>query len=528
MENAAALPQSITLTSAAERTQVAFATSANDFLAMASLKAPFFEEKSRVAVDIVTVIDRSGSMGDQNKMGLVKETLGFMVQQLKGDDRLALIIYDEFIETPLPLTKMSAEGKRLAQSVVDAIRPRGSTDLCGGLLRGLDTIKARVGEMNKVASVLLFTDGLANHGISHTAGILQAMAGLPVASDGNNRNVQGYQNINAINPMIQSPHNPMIQAPQQMQMPQMQMQRRGQMQMPAQARMQVPAESSKPLTVTAIDLPCSVHTFGFGSDHDTNMLRAISDAGSGTYFFLKDKDDIPDAFADCLGGLLSVVGQNISIKFKSTQGIPIKKILTKFKTTVEDAQTQTVTIGDIQSEEERDILLSLDLPALPHALYDTPLLEVTLSYFNVITSQLEESYSVVSISRPSAIDEANNKVNFKLDLQRNRIATAEAMENAKKQGDAGNLTEARATINNAIAKLRASISSSDKFVQGLIHDLEKALEGLQDNSAYVSYGAQQMNTGNQMHWNQRAAQKTWSPSYETSSRSAQKANFSKH
>lgn len=27
---------------------------------------------------------------------------------------------------------------------------------------------------------------------------------------------------------------------------------------------------------------CVVNTFGYGSDHDANMLRAISDAGDGT------------------------------------------------------------------------------------------------------------------------------------------------------------------------------------------------------------------------------------------------------
>jgi len=86
----------------------------------------------RAPVDVVTVIDRSGSMSDQKKMVLVKETLGFVIKQLKAADRLGsqslefygrldvsdiiftgIVIYDEHIETVLPLTGMNAEGKVL-------------------------------------------------------------------------------------------------------------------------------------------------------------------------------------------------------------------------------------------------------------------------------------------------------------------------------------------------------------------------------------------------------------------------------
>ena len=52
-----------------------------DCWAIVSLKAPFYEPgKARAPVDIVAVIDRSGSMGGE-KMKLVKTTLQFIVDQ---------------------------------------------------------------------------------------------------------------------------------------------------------------------------------------------------------------------------------------------------------------------------------------------------------------------------------------------------------------------------------------------------------------------------------------------------------------
>ncbi len=71
---------------------------------------------------------------------------------------------------------------------------------------------------------------------------------------------------------------------------------------------------------------------------------------------------IPDAFADCLGGLLSVVGQNIDVAFEATNGVTIKKLKTKFKVTEKVAgKSYTVTVGDIQSEEEKDLLCDISL-----------------------------------------------------------------------------------------------------------------------------------------------------------------------
>lgn len=48
--------------------------------AMASFKAPFYEPTSRPSVDIVAVIDKSGSMRGV-KLDLVKKTLLFVIDQ---------------------------------------------------------------------------------------------------------------------------------------------------------------------------------------------------------------------------------------------------------------------------------------------------------------------------------------------------------------------------------------------------------------------------------------------------------------
>ena len=51
--------------------------------AITNIKAPFYEPESRAAVDIVAVIDKSGSMGG-GKLELVKKTLLFVIDQCES------------------------------------------------------------------------------------------------------------------------------------------------------------------------------------------------------------------------------------------------------------------------------------------------------------------------------------------------------------------------------------------------------------------------------------------------------------
>ena len=43
-------------------------------------------------------------------------------------------------------------------------------------------------------------------------------------------------------------------------------------------------------------IPASVYTFGFGADHDPDMLKAISDAGNGMYYFIENEDKVTTLF----------------------------------------------------------------------------------------------------------------------------------------------------------------------------------------------------------------------------------------
>jgi hypothetical protein len=195
-------------------------------------------------------------------------------------------------------------------------------------------------------------------------------------------------------------------------------------------------------------------------------LKGIADQGSGSYFYIQNTDNIPEAFADCLGGLLSVCGQNISLKFEAQNGTTIKQIITRFKTnTITPGQQIEISIGDIQSDENKDILVSATIPSISYETANFVIGKVTLTYFNVIDSKMEVHSSEVTIARPSMLP-PNMKPNVELNKQHNRLLAAEAMEKATEAGNNGNLELGRQILNAAISRIKESISANDPFCKG--------------------------------------------------------------
>ena len=104
----------------------------------------------KFGVDIVAVIDKSGSMED-GKLRLVKETLHFMISELQAQDRLCLVTFSTKVFTDMPLTFMDAKGKAVAEDVVSAIVADGTTNLSGGLYEGLRNLQKDENNVNDVS-----------------------------------------------------------------------------------------------------------------------------------------------------------------------------------------------------------------------------------------------------------------------------------------------------------------------------------------------------------------------------------------
>lgn len=402
----------LTLTAASETKAVVF-NKAITATFNATVAAPSIENEThdnRKPVDMVCVIDRSGSMSGE-PMNLVREALSFMVSQLKTGDKLSLVTFGDDARLVFGLTDMTEDGKQEALKQIRGLAADGWTNLSSGITMGVDELKKRTGaaSSSSVASVLVFTDGQANHGVT----------GIPE--------------------LVQ-------------------------------------------LTVNSIDGisgPVSLHTFGFSQNHNPELLTKLAEAANGVFYYIPNVEKIPEVFADCLGALLSVVAMNVELEVTvDLPGASLGAIHTPFAIKqLTQNQHISINLGQMYSEQSRDILFDVNLPASDAADPDCKVLRFRLTHLNRAEQSVETS-AFATIERTTEGSPDVLIVNEAVAKQKARIVTANAMKEALAHKARGDVHAAQESIRSAKSKVSSHA--------GYISQLDEAEDQVaQTNDGYL-------------------------------------------
>jgi Ca-activated chloride channel family protein len=128
-----------------------------------ALKSKQVDTRELPPSNLVFLVDVSGSMSDENKLPLVKRAFTVLTEQLRAQDKVAIVVYAGAAGVVLPATSGSDKKKILA--ALEELSAGGST--AGG--EGIQLAYQIAGELhtkNSNTRVILATDGDFNVGVS--------------------------------------------------------------------------------------------------------------------------------------------------------------------------------------------------------------------------------------------------------------------------------------------------------------------------------------------------------------------------
>lgn len=383
-----------------------------------------------------------------DKLKLLADTVRFIVKQLRAVDTLSIVTFDSNVNTVLPLTEMTSSGKHKATKACDALRSGSATNLSGGLFQGCQIL-------NKTMATTAASPSSTTHRVPSVLLLTDGIAN------------EGVTELSAL-----------IQA-----------------------------------TVALMgDHKYPIYSFGYGADHQPALLKALSDVGGGgVYYFVEKIETVPAAFGDCLGGLLTTVAQNmtltVSVPASAAGFCTIDNVDTTYTHQLSaDHSSVVINLGDLQAEESRDIVMTLNLNPLPAAIpigvadSAIPHLTATLNYVNLIMPGFSETKAELCINRPVTVA-ADQPASELVREQLARVTAARALKEALAMAERGDLASARISLQACMA---SPLMAQARNSVNLTAELMDCATNLESSEKFRRAGHHKLAAYAQSHCQQRA------------------------
>jgi Ca-activated chloride channel family protein len=362
------------------------------------------ETQERKPLRIGAVVDCSGSMQDPGKLEYAKRSLKTFVDNLTEKDIFGLSGFSDSVFSVFPPKRMTPENKEEVKTEINKLAPISATNLSGATVEAFAIIKNAGTIKSEAPEVVKF--GMVNRQLDDGEDVFLSRGflftdGLPTA---------GERDRNRL----------------------------------------IELAGKRPKDV-------SLTTFGYGRDHDAELLGSMARRGGGNFYYIQNLDDCPAFFGRELGGLISCVAQGIKVKLTAAPGIKIAKVYNDLDVTANDEQTEcTVSVDDVYAEEKRQLLLLVEYPEKSKAVAAraSKLCEIEVTYRDLLTNEdatVTESVKIEYVKD----DETQKEPDKEVMEQIARFAAVEAQQEAMRFAAAGDFSQARGVLRSAGVRLKA-------------------------------------------------------------------------
>ncbi|KAL8110310.1 E3 ubiquitin-protein ligase WAVH1-like [Apium graveolens] len=392
-------------------------------------------DKERLGLDLVTVLDVSGSMkGD--RLEKLKKAMEFIIKKLSPIDRLSIITFGTEAHKVCGLRVVNEKSQVQIIDLVTQIKAEGWTNITDGLQTALKVLDGRTYKDGRSVGIMLMSDGEQNRGGDATQ--------VEVGS--------------------------------------------------------VP-----------------VYTFGFGTATNArgdpkamaDVLNGIArKSNGGTFSDVPKTDGLSAAFAQCLGGLLTLAVQDLKLVISPENNTKVESVFAGdyAQTGNTDAEPAvTIAFGNLYDKEMRKIIVDLVLPKVDKEV-TLQVLKIGYKYMNKTNTKVLKSppifASVKRIGRSTPVQREE------VTVEASRIQTAQMMKESRILADQEKFDAAKNKIVDAQNLLEdIEIDGTNSLIEILKAELQQFLIFLQSPEMYKKSGRAYALSSELSHERQRHAAK---------------------
>lgn len=107
--------------------------------------------------DILLLVDTSGSMREENRIGQAIEAMRVFIEDQAGKNNVGLMRFDSDVELVVPMGSLESNREVLLSAIAN-LRPRGNTSLYDAVIKAVEYLQ-RTSDPNRIQAIVLLSDG---------------------------------------------------------------------------------------------------------------------------------------------------------------------------------------------------------------------------------------------------------------------------------------------------------------------------------------------------------------------------------
>jgi hypothetical protein len=179
----------------------------------------------------------------------------------------------------------------------------------------------------------------------------------------------------------------------------------------------------------------------------------------------------------------------VKLTLDASEGVTVSQVHAEGYKVAEsdDDARRVVTLGDLFSEERKDIVFELRLPAGETSCLAT----LTLDYFACAVSKTQQTKATLDVERPTTLPEQRSGA-LVVEEQKARLLTMAALKEARAAGEKNDVASAQRLLAAAAEQLDALSCATSPLVAELKTDLDECKSDCESRERYRAVGRKKM------------------------------------